>query len=246
MKCLPLSGWGLRHTSADERKINGVDSARKEAERVENPPRVHVFSARYGKIVLQLFGRMLWLLENKMCRISVLLCHTCYLYLQKCSFSDTVFITLWINCTTLDNDEGLRERERALAEMTSGIKSRPESSHHCVNTPATATHLATCIQIQMRPFLTSSHSWHCCHSVSWQSGEKVRRSIIPLLTGRVRRPWPPRLNFKWITEGGGLLCETWNSAAHDRQLLSVMSLCQWVTPVTIVVTRCSSSSPDFW
>lgn len=138
------------------------------------------------------------------------------------------------------------ERERALAGMTSGIKSRPESSHHCVNTPATATHLATCIQIQMRPFLTSSHSWHCCHSVSWQSGEKVRRSIIPLLTGRVRRPWPPRLNFKWITEGGGLLCETWNSAAHDRQLLSVMSLCQWVTPVTIVVTRCSSSSPDFW
>lgn len=138
------------------------------------------------------------------------------------------------------------ERERALAEMTSGIKSRPESSHHCVNTPATATHLATCIQIQMRPFLTSSHSWHCCHSVPWQSGEKVRRSIIPLLTGRVRRPWPPRLNFKWITEGGGLLCETWNSAAHDRQLLSVMSLCQWVTPVTIVVTRCSSSSPDFW
>lgn len=94
------------------------------------------------------------------------------------------------------------ERERALAEMTSGIKSRPESSHHCGNTPATATHLATCIQIQMRPFLTSSHSWHCCHSVSWQSGEKVRRSIIPLLTGRVRRPWPPRLNFKWITEGG--------------------------------------------
>ena len=96
------------------------------------------------------------------------------------------------------------ERERVLEEMTSRIKSHPESFHHCVHTPATATHLATCIQIQMRPFLTSSHSWHGCHSVPWQSGEKVRRSIIPLLTGRVRRPWPPRLNFKWITGGGGL------------------------------------------
>lgn len=243
MKCLPLSGWGLRHTSADERKRNGVDSARKEAERVENPPVVHVFSARYGKIVLQLFGRDCW---KTRCvgSLSCFVTHFTSIYNNAASL--ILFSSLFGSIARPWPTMRAWERERALAEMTSGIKSRPESSHHCVNTPATATHLATCIQIQMRPFLTSSHSWHCCHSVPWQSGEKVRRSIIPLLTGRVRRPWPPRLNFKWITEGGGLLCETWNSAAHDRQLLSVMSLCQWVTPVTIVVTRCSSSSPDFW
>ena len=115
------------------------------------------------------------------------------------------------------------ERERVLEEMTSRIKSHPESFHHCVHTPATATHLATCIQIQMRPFLTSSHSWHGCHSVPWQSGEKVRRSIIPLLTGRVRRPWPPRLNFKWIT-GGGLYvkqCGTWQAITFRDVTLSM-------------------------
>lgn len=50
-------------------------------------------------------------------------------------------------------------------------------------------------------YLTSSHSWHCCHSIPWQSGEKVWCSIIPLFTGRAWWPWPPRLYFKWITEG---------------------------------------------
>ncbi len=93
------------------------------------------------------------------------------------------------------------ETERELEKMTSRIKSQPEPTHHCVNTPATPTHLTSCIQIQMPLFLTSRHCWHCCHSMPWQSGEKVGRSIIPLFTGRVRRPWPPRLNFKWITEG---------------------------------------------
>lgn len=53
----------------------------------------------------------------------------------------------------------------------------------------------------MPPFLTSSQSGLCCHSIPWQSGEKVWCSIIPLFTERVRRPWPPRLNFKWTTEG---------------------------------------------
>lgn len=85
--------------------------------------------------------------------------------------------------------------------MTSRIKSHPEPTHNCVNTPATPTHLTSCIQIQMPLSLTSSHCWHCCHSMPWQSREKVWCSIIPLFTGRVRRPWPPRLNFKWITEG---------------------------------------------
>lgn len=93
-----------------------------------------------------------------------------------------------------------RDWELTLGKMTSRIKSHPEPTHNYVNTQTPPTHLTRRIQIQMPIFLTSTHSWLCCHSIPWQSGEKVWCSIIPLFTGQVWRPWPPRLNFKWITE----------------------------------------------
>lgn len=100
----------------------------------------------------------------------------------------------------LDGKRKTRDWEPVLEKMTSRIKSHPEPAHHYVNTPASLTHPTSCIQIQTPIFLTSTHSGLCCHSILWQSGEKVWCSIIPLFTGQVWRPWPPRLNFKWITQ----------------------------------------------
>lgn len=71
----------------------------------------------------------------------------------------------------------------------------------------------------------SSRSRPFCHFVLWQSAEKVCCSIIPLSLpdecGDLGHLGSTLNEYR-----RGLLCELWNSAAHDRQLLLVMSACQ--------------------
>lgn len=91
------------------------------------------------------------------------------------------------------DDEVLRERQ--LEKMTHRIKSQSKHTQLCKHCISQAVFKFKCRSSYPPVILDTTVTLSC------GSPEKVWCSIIPLFTGRVRRPWPPWLNFKWITEG---------------------------------------------
>lgn len=128
-----------------------------------------------------------------------------------------------VTCSVLDS------RCRACIEKRSGMAS--SCPHMTVARPTGCTYSPI-----KSGLLTSRHSPLYCHFIPRQSAEKVRCSIIPLsLPDECSDLGHPALTLN--EQQRELLCELRNSAAHDRQLLSEMSVCQRVTLGAIVVMQ---------
>lgn len=92
-----------------------------------------------------------------------------------------------------------------------GCISRSKMASSCPPTTTSMSHRLHLQSHQPRPSNIPSFSTVLSLRPAAVSWEGTLFNYPSLFTGRVQRPWPPRLNFKWITEGTAKQCHTWQA-----------------------------------